>query len=64
MKLSLEKILTKKKISIYRLAKDLKLSYKTTHNIVRGNTNTIKIDILGKICKILEVDVSEVFKKK
>lgn len=64
MKIVLEKTLKKKNVTIYRLSKELNLSYKTTYNLVKGNTNTLKIDILKKICEILDVDVSDIVIKK
>ncbi|MGL5022351.1 MULTISPECIES: helix-turn-helix domain-containing protein [Bacteria] len=64
MKIVLEKTLKKKNVTIYRLSKELNLSYKTTYNLVKGNTNTLKIDILKKICEILDVDVADILIKK
>lgn len=63
MRLSLEKVLEEKNVSIYRLAKSLNLSYNTTHSLVKGRSNTIKLDVLGKICSILGVEVQDIFRK-
>lgn len=64
MKIVLEKTLKEKNITIYRLSKELNLSYKTTYNLVKGNTNTLKINVLKKICEVLDVNVDKILIKK
>lgn len=64
MKIVLEKTLKEKNVTIYRLSKELDLSYKTTYNLVKGNTNTLKINVLKKICEVLDVNVDDILVKK
>lgn len=54
MKISIQQKLKEKGMSRYELAKRIGVTYPTIDNIYKGNSTSIKFDILESICKELE----------
>ena len=60
MKLSIQQKLEEKGISRYELAKNVGVTYPTIDNIYKGNSSSIKLDILESICKELDCTLDEI----
>ena len=54
MKINIQQKLHDKKMSRYELAKRIGVTYPTIDNIYKGNSTSIKLDILESICKELD----------
>jgi putative transcriptional regulator len=50
----LDEILAERDRTLYWLAKESQVGYKTLHKLARGRADSIKFDILDKICTLLE----------
>lgn len=61
MKIKLKEILDSRKISIYSLSKRIGVSQNNLSKIVKGQTQSIRYDILEKICYVLQISVQDVF---
>ena len=60
MKLSIQKKLKEKNITRYELAKKIGVTYPTIDKIYRGESTSIKFDILESICKELNCSPVEI----
>ena len=60
MKLSIQEKLKEKNMSRYELAKRIGVTYPTIDNIYKGNSTSIKLDILESICKELDCTLDEI----
>jgi putative transcriptional regulator len=56
----LEELLDKRERTLYWLAKESGVGYKTIHKLARGRADSIKFDILDKICTLLECTPGDV----
>ena len=54
MKLSIQEKLKEQNMSRYELAKRIGVTYPTIDNIYKGNSTSIKLDILEAICRELK----------
>ena len=67
IKLNVEEILKKKKKSKYWLFNELNniapMSYTNFNNMITNKTKSIKYENLEKLCKILECEPNDLFKK-
>ena len=61
MKLSIKEKLQEKGITRYELAKRVGVTYPTIDNIYKGNSTSIKLDILEAICNELDCSPNEIF---
>ena len=59
----INEILDEQNKTIYWLAQQTGIRYNTIHSLVNNKTESVKFDILDKICDILECDISEIFRK-
>jgi putative transcriptional regulator len=55
------KILERKNKSIYWLAVQCNVTYKSMFNLVKNKTTSIKFEILNRICEALDITPNEVF---
>lgn len=60
MKISIQQKLEEKGISRYELAKRIGVTYPTIDNIYKGNSASIKFDVLEAICKELDCSPDEI----
>ncbi len=60
MKISIQKKLKEKGITRYELAKRIGVTYPTIDNIYKGNSSSIKFEILESICKELDCSPIEI----
>ena len=60
MKLSIQNKLKEKNMSRYELAKRIGVTYPTIDSIYKGNSTSIKLDILEAICRELECTPIEI----
>lgn len=60
MKLFIQNKLKEKNISRYELAKRIGVTYPTINNIYKGESTSIKLDILESICKVLDCSPAEI----
>lgn len=60
MKISIQQKLKEKDMSRYELAKRIGVTYPTIDNIYKGNSTSIKLDILEAICKELDCFLDEI----
>lgn len=58
-KIFLNKVMNKKNITVYRLAKMTDISSGRMFDIVKGKTKNPRLDTIIKIAKALELDSSE-----
>jgi putative transcriptional regulator len=56
----LEELLSERERTLYWLAKESGVGYKTLHKLARGRADSIKFDILDKICTLLECSPGDV----
>lgn len=61
MKIHLKEILDSKNISIYSLSKKIGIAPNNLGKIVKGETSSIRYDILENICNELNVTPNEIF---
>lgn len=59
VKINLQELLEKNNRSIYWLAENTGITYGTLHRIVNKPIESIKLEIIEKICLALEVNVEE-----
>lgn len=60
MKISIQSKLNEKGMTRYELAKHIGVTYPTIDNIYKGNSTSIKLDILESICRELDCSPSEI----
>ena len=60
MKINIKHKLEEKGISRYELAKNVGVTYPTIDNIYKGNSSSIKLEILESICKELDCSLDEI----
>lgn len=60
MKLSIQQKLKDQGLTRYELAKRIGVTYPTIDNIYKGNSSSIKLDILESICKELDCTLDEI----
>ena len=60
MKINIKQKLEEKGISRYELAKNVGVTYPTIDNIYKGNSSSIKLEILESICKELDCSLDEI----
>lgn len=60
MKLSIQQKLKEQGLTRYELAKRIGVTYPTIDNIYKGNSSSIKLDILESICKELGCTLDEI----
>ena len=56
----LDELLSKREHTLYWLAKESGVGYKTIHKLARGCADSIKFNILDKICTLLECTPGDV----
>lgn len=60
MKINIKQKLEERGISRYELAKNVGVTYPTIDNIYKGNSSSIKLEILESICKELDCSLDEI----
>ena len=60
MKINIKDKMVKMGISRYELAQRIGITYPTIDNIYKGNSSSIKLDILESICKELDCTLDEI----
>ena len=60
MKINIKQKLEETGISRYELAKNVGVTYPTIDNIYKGNSSSIKLEILESICKELDCSLDEI----
>lgn len=60
MKINIKDKMVKMGISRYELAQRIGITYPTIDNIYKGNSSSIKLDILESICKELDCSLDEI----
>lgn len=60
MKIIIKDQLDKKGITRYELAKRIGVTYPTIDNIYKGNSTSIKLEILESICKELDCTPNDI----
>lgn len=61
MRISIQKRLSETGITRYELAKRIGITYPTVDNIYKGNSTSIKFEILESICKELNCTPNDIF---
>lgn len=61
MKISIQKKLNEVGMTRYELAKRIGITYPTIDNIYKGNSTSIKFEILESICKELNCTPNDIF---
>jgi DNA-binding Xre family transcriptional regulator len=61
---NLEKCMSQKGISLFGLAKEAKLSYRTLWKIQNGQTRNIHLSTLESVAKALEVSVDDLLRER
>lgn len=61
MRISIQKRLNETGITRYELAKRIGITYPTVDNIYKGNSTSIKFEILESICKELNCTPNDIF---
>lgn len=61
MKIKLQEILDNKNISVYSLSKEIGVTQNNLGKLVKGETTSIKYDILEKLCNILDITPNDIF---
>jgi len=56
----LEELLSERERTLYWLAKESGVGYKTVHKLARGRADSIKFDTLDKFCTLLECKPGDV----
>lgn len=60
MEIKITKLLKRKNKSIYAMAKHAGIAYSTAYSIAHGKSNSIRFDVLGKICDFLDEPVDKI----
>ena len=60
MKINIKDKMVKMGISRYELAQRIGITYPTIDNIYKGNSSSIKLEILESICKELDCSLDEI----
>lgn len=60
MKLIIEQLCEKKKLTRYELAKRLNVTYPTIDRIYKGQSTSIKLEILENLCNILNCTPNDI----
>jgi putative transcriptional regulator len=61
VKVRIKKILEEKGRSIYWLAIQCNVTYKSMFNLVNNKTSSVKFMLLERICNVLEVTPNDIF---
>lgn len=61
MKISIQKRLNEIGMTRYELAKRIGITYPTVHKIYKGNSSSIKLEVLELICKELNCSPNDIF---
>lgn len=61
MKIKLQEILDNKNISVYSLSKEIGVTQNNLGKLVKGETTSIKYDILESLCIALKITPNEIF---
>lgn len=59
----IKEILDNQNKTIYWLAQQTGIRYNTINSLVNNKTESVKFEIIDKVCDALECDVTEIFKK-
>jgi len=62
IKVNIDEILKNKGKTVYWLAKELKCNYNNINKLVKGQTDSIKFNMLENIADMLECDLSDILK--
>jgi putative transcriptional regulator len=61
MKIKLQEILDNKNISIYSLSKEIGVAQNNLGKLIKGETTSIKYDILENLCNVLDITPNDIF---
>ncbi|CAM2830692.1 helix-turn-helix transcriptional regulator [Hathewaya histolytica] len=64
IKINLEELLDKNKQTLYWLSKETGITYPSLHKILNNKTTSIKLDIIEKICDVLNCNISDLLEIK
>lgn len=56
----IDEVLKNKGKTVYWLAKELKCNYNNINKLVKGETDSIKFNMLENICTMLECDLGDI----
>lgn len=62
MKLNIKNRMEELNITRYELAQKIRVTYPTIDKIYKGESTSIKFDILESICKVLKCTPNDIFK--
>ena len=60
VKIKVMDILNERERNLLWLSKKCKIGYNTIYNFAMGKTNAVSYDVLETICKVLEVNISDI----
>lgn len=60
MRINIKDKMDERNISRYELAKNIGITYPTIDSIYKGNSSSIKLEILESICKELDCSLDEI----
>lgn len=58
----LQEIVDKKGTNLNKLSRLADISYPTIRNMANNKSSSVDFDVMAKICNVLEIDISELFK--
>jgi putative transcriptional regulator len=61
MKIKLQEILDSRNISVYSLSKEIGVTQNNLGKLIKGETTSIKYDILEKLCNVLNITPNDIF---
>ncbi|MBK1809167.1 helix-turn-helix transcriptional regulator [Clostridium sp. YIM B02505] len=64
LKFQIEKLLSERDKSLYWLAKETGITYPTLHKIQNNQTVSVSLEVLGKLCIALNVDLNTLLKEE
>ena len=59
----IKELLAERDKTIYWLSQQTGIRYNTINSLVNNKTESVKFEIIDKVCDALECDVAEIFKK-
>lgn len=60
MQINIKELMDTKKITRYELAKKIEVTYPTITNLYNGESTSVKLDILEKLCIALECTPNDI----
>ena len=64
IQVNLDRLLEKRKKTLYRLSKDTGISYNALHRLQAGKAKQISFDVLDRICEYLECKAGDLLERQ